>query len=101
MGVLRYHDEEFSFDDRLLAHIQVVVSTKLRRGENFFLTWAMPASSGSGRHALWVDNGVPIHITYSGSRAPSLNREWIEQLILASAGGAVHVNEDPPPTSVE
>ncbi|UYN83504.1 MAG: hypothetical protein KIT89_12610 [Microcella sp.] len=101
MGVLRYHNEDFSFDDRLLAHMQVVISTKLRRGENFFLTWALPADAGSGRHALWVDNGVPIHITYSGSRPPSLNREWIEHLILTSAGGAVHLNDDPPPTSVE
>ena len=38
MGTLRYEMEEFSFDDRVLAHVQIVISTKLRRGENFFLT---------------------------------------------------------------
>ncbi|MER3390709.1 MAG: hypothetical protein RJQ01_11855 [Microcella sp.] len=96
MGTLRYETEEFPFDDRVLAHVQIVISTKLRRGENFFLTWALPASAGSGRHALWIDNGVPIHLSYSGSRAPAINREWVESLILASATGGVHVSEEPP-----
>jgi hypothetical protein len=96
MGTLRYHNEDFSFDDRMLAHVQIVISTKLRRGENFFLTWSVPAGNGSGRHALWIDNGVPLHITYSGSRAPQINREWIEALILSSATGGVHLADDPP-----
>jgi len=96
MGTLRYEMEEFSFDDRVLAHVQIVISTKLRRGENFFLTWSLPSSAGSGRHALWIDNGVPIHISYSGSRAPVINREWVESLILSSATGGVHLSEEPP-----
>ena len=101
MGVLRYQEEQFAFDDRMLAHLQIVIGTKLRRGENFFLTWAVPAEAGAGRHSLWIDNGVPVHITYSGSRAPQINREWIEELILSSATGAVHLTDDPPVTSME
>ena len=101
MGLLRYHNEEFGFDDRMLAHVQIVISTKLRRGENFFLTWTLPASNGSGRHALWIDNGVPLHITYSGSRPPQINREWIEALILSSATGAVNLVDAPPIASVD
>lgn len=101
MGILRYHNEDFEFEDRMLAHIQIVISTKLRRGENFFLTWWVPARNGSGRHALWIDNGLPIHITFAGSKAPNINREWIEALILSSATGGVHLSDDPPMTSVE
>lgn len=99
VGVLRYDDEEFEFDDRLLAHLQIVVSTKLRRAENFFLTWPVPAGAGSGRHALWIDNGVPLHITFAGSRAPQINREWIESLILSSATGSIHLDDSPPVTT--
>ena len=57
---------------------------------------SLPSSAGSGRHALWIDNGVPIHISYSGSRAPVINREWVESLILSSATGGVHLSEEPP-----
>lgn len=101
MGILRYHVEDFDFEDRLLAHVQVIISTKLRRGEKFFLTWSVSSCYGSGRHALWIDNGVPIHITYSGSRPPSLNRQWIESLLLSSASGGVHLTEDPPASPLE
>jgi hypothetical protein len=28
-----------------------------------------------------VDNGVPLHIFYSGSKVPTLNKDWIEAMI--------------------
>ncbi len=87
MGTLHYGGEEFEFDDRVLAHLQVVISTKLRRSEDFFLTWLVPVDRGSGRHAVWIDNGVPIHFFYTGSRNVAINREWVEAMI-AGAGRA-------------
>lgn len=87
MGYLSYDREEFEFDDRVLMHLQIVISTKLRRNEDFFLTWALPVERGSGRHALWIDNGIPMHFFYSGSRQIAINRDWVEQLIV-SAGRA-------------
>ncbi|WP_394769995.1 hypothetical protein [Lacisediminihabitans sp.] len=87
MGILSYAGEEFDFDDRVLVHLQIVISTKLRRGEDFFLSWLQPVERGSGRHAIWIDNGVPLHIFYSGSKIPTIDRDWIESL-LASAGKA-------------
>jgi hypothetical protein len=40
MGRLTY-DSHFSvdFDDRTLAHLQLVIVAKLRRNEAFFLSW--------------------------------------------------------------
>lgn len=101
MGTLRYHNEEFTFEDRVLAHLQVVISTKLRRSENFFLAWNVPAGSGSGRHALWIDNAIPLHITFSGSRPPQLNREWIESLMVSSVTGGIRLSEEPQADSAE
>ena len=91
MGVLQYNDEEFDFDDRALFHLQVVISTKLRRGEDFMLSWTQPLERGSGRHAIWIDNGIPLHFYYNGSRSAAINHEWIEDLLLSStrAGGMV------------
>ncbi|HEV7183819.1 MAG: hypothetical protein ABI130_09625 [Leifsonia sp.] len=95
MGTLSYDGENFELDDRVLIHLQIVISTKLRRRENFFLSWPMPVERGSGRHAIWMDNGVPIHFYYSGSRAISINREWIESMIVSAgrAAGLVLTDE--------
>jgi hypothetical protein len=97
VGVLVYNSEEFDFDDRVLTHLQIVISTKLRRGEDFFLTWSVPAERGSGRHAIWIDNGVPLHFFYSGSRNVAINRDWVEALIV-SAGRAsgLQLTDEPP-----
>lgn len=99
MGTLRYDGQEIDFDDRVLTHLQIVISTKLRRGENFFLSWGQPVERGSGRHAIWIDNGVPIHFYYSGSRPATVNRDWVEALLL-SAGRTMglQVSLEPEPT---
>lgn len=87
MGVLVYDGNRFPFDDRLLAHLQVVIGLKLRRGESFFISWKVSAEHGSGRRSLWIDNGIPIHCEYDGSKAPSINRDWLDTF-ATSANGA-------------
>jgi len=102
MGFLHYDGEEFDFDDRVLLHLQIVISTKLRRHENFFITWALPMERGSGRRAIWVDNGVPIHFSYSGLRAASINRDWVEQMVNSSMNSSgLFVSPEPPPRRTE
>ncbi len=100
MGALYYDGVEFELDDRILTHLQIVISTKLRRGEDFFFSWHLPVERGSGRNAVWIDNGVPIRFFYSGSRNISVNREWIESMIVSAgrASGLV-LGEEPAQTS--
>ncbi|MEO7122077.1 MAG: hypothetical protein ABI400_02955 [Lacisediminihabitans sp.] len=96
MGALYYDGDEFELDDRLLTHLQIVISTKLRRGESFFLSWQVPLERGSGRNAIWIDNGVPIRFFYSGSRTVSVNRHWVESMIMsASRASGLTVEEEP------
>jgi hypothetical protein len=96
VGSLEYGGREFEFDDRTLTHLQIVFSTKLRRGENFFFSWVQPLERGSGRHAIWIDNGTAIHFSYGGSRLPAVNRDWIEAL-LASSGRTAGLQLVPEP----
>jgi hypothetical protein len=84
MGTLFYGTTPYPLDDRLLAHLQVIVSMKLRRGENFFITWRNPTSVGSGRQSLWIDNGLHLAFAYDGSKIPSVNREWIENMSMSA-----------------
>ena len=96
MGHLLYGPRPYELDDRLLAHLQVVVGMKLRRGEKFFLSWRNPADRGGGRQSIWIDNGVHLAFEYDGSSIPSINREWAETL-ANSAGtnfGLQVTNED-------
>jgi hypothetical protein len=85
VGILHYGSRNFEFDDRVLAHLQVIIGMKLRRSESFFVTWKNPVSTGSGRNSIWIDNGIPIFCEFDGNRSPAINREWIESL-AASAG---------------
>ena len=98
MGKLHYGNHAFEMDDRQLAHLQLIVGVKLRRGENFFMAWKAPASSGEGRRAVWIDNGVPIYFEYAGGREPKLNFAWAEKLADAAGkgGGLLIMAEDVP-----
>src|SRR5690606_32806471 len=72
------------FEDRLLAHLQIVMGAKLRRGESFHLMWKDDASIGDGRTTVWVHPGVTLVYKFYGSRKPKINRAWIEALMYAA-----------------
>src|ERR1700712_450109 len=82
MGRLIYDNTTaVEFDDRVLAHLQLVIGTKLRRGESFYLTWADDPSVGDGRNAIWLHPAVPLRLKYNGSRRPVINATWVHQLM--------------------
>ena len=85
MGKLRYGVGVYELDDRVLAHIQVVVGLKLRRGENFFLSWRNPQTDGAGRQSVWIDNGLHLAFEYTSGVIPPINREWAETLASSAA----------------
>lgn len=85
MGKLLYGQTiEVIFDDRVLAHLQLVIGLKLRRDESFFFSWRDEQSVGDGRSVIWLDPGIPLVFRYNGGRMPKINREWLEALTLSS-----------------
>ena len=84
MGHIQYGSESFEFADATLGHLQMVVSTKLRRGDRFFLSWPLPPYMGSGRHSIWIDNSVPIQFRYKTGPS-TLDMAWIEWALAAAA----------------
>jgi len=93
MGSLTYGSPgiDIPFDDRTLAHLQIVITAKLRRDESFVFTWVTPPEAGSGRNAIWLDPSSALFFRYGGSRPPAINREWMNQLASSSntPGGLV------------
>ncbi|KTR78855.1 ATP-dependent DNA ligase [Microbacterium oxydans] len=85
MGRFIYEgDVKTEIEDRALTHIQLVMTAKLRRGEPFGFSWKEDVSIGGGRTTVWVHGGSALVFKYSGSRQPSINREWIEALAFTA-----------------
>jgi hypothetical protein len=103
MGTLIYGgpETEITFGDRALAHLQIVITAKLRRREGFMFTWTSPAEQGGGRGSVWLDSSSTLMFRYRGSRTPAINRDWISILAASSnsSGGLVFTIE--PDANVE
>jgi hypothetical protein len=82
MGKLLYSSNamEIGFEDRALAHLQIVIGAKLRRGEKFFFTWQDNISVGSGRSSIWIEPSIPLYFKFSGTKPVAVNRAWIDAL---------------------
>lgn len=89
MGTLVYGHPGLvvSFDDRALMHLQIVITAKLRRGEGFLFSWTDSADGGTGRCSIWLDPSSTLYYRYYGSRVPSINRGWVESLMLSANSG--------------
>lgn len=97
MGTLTYDSKLVAnFDDRVLAHLQVVIWAKLRRGEQFAFTWVDAQRTG-GRTSVWVSPSISLSFDYYGSKMPALNAAWVEALTKSanSPGGLMVVPEPP------
>ena len=82
VGTLHYGHAglQTSIDDRSLAHLQAVISAKLRRHEGFIFTCETEAVHGAPRRAFWISAEVPLVFEYAGDEQTPLNREWLEIL---------------------
>ncbi|WP_424466353.1 ATP-dependent DNA ligase [Pseudoclavibacter helvolus] len=96
MGTFIYDNTPAEFDDRVLAHLEAVVSLKLRRGEAFLLSWRNEAVAGGGRDTVWMSANVPVLFNYRGERPRDLDRDVIERLLRManSPGGVVAPSPD-------
>ena len=102
MGSLTYGSITIEFDDRVLAHLQIVIVNKLRRRESFSMSWRDAAAVGDGRSAIWLDPSIPLYFKFDGSRVPSIDRDWLEALSdsASSSRGLIVLNEDGTETEV-
>lgn len=97
MGKLIYSDTvKVEIEDRALAHLHVVIGTKLRRGEPFYFSWRDDSSVGDGRTSVWLHQALPLVFKFYGSRRPALNPAWIDALAYtANSSGGLHLVPEP------
>jgi hypothetical protein len=82
-------------EDRALAHLKVVIATKLRRGESFTVSWRHAEEDPHGRSTVWLHPSIPLRFVFDHAESPELSRRWIEELANSanSSGGIVLVPE--------
>src|SRR3546814_1359043 len=63
VGTIFYGDSAtpIEIEDRALAHLKVVIATKLRRGESFTLSWTHPEGQEPGRSTVWLHPRSEAH----------------------------------------
>ena len=97
VGTLYYGDSgtPIGIEDRALAHLKIAITTKLRRGESFTLSWKHPDEQPRGRSTLWLHPSIPLRFVFDEPEAPELSRSWIEDLMRSanSTGGILLVPE--------
>lgn len=69
----------------LLAHVKVVVATKLRRNESFMMSWRH--ADGTGRSSVWLQPSIPLRFDFDTPDEPR-----IDHVLLASMATAANSN---------
>lgn len=97
MGMIYYGGvaEPISVEDRALAHLKVVIATKLRRNESFTLSWTHPEGDRPGRSTIWLHPSIPLRFVFDTPEPPELSAEWITAMANSanSSGGITLVPE--------
>ncbi len=97
MGTIYYGGSAMPIhiEDRALAHLKVVIATKLRRGESFTLSWQHPADQPAGRSTVWLHPSIPLRFVFDAPEPPELRREWLRELAdSANASGGLALSAE-------
>ncbi|WP_295789800.1 hypothetical protein [uncultured Microbacterium sp.] len=72
--------EPITIDDRMLAHVKVVVATKLRRGESFTLSWVHGAGEPVGRSTIWLQPSIPLRFVFDSEQPEALDQNVLKRM---------------------
>lgn len=96
MGLIYYGGtpEPIQIEDLALAHLKVVIATKLRRNESFTLSWKH--RDGRGRSTIWLHPSIPLRFVFEEPEPPQLRSEWITMMANSAntSGGIALLSED-------
>jgi len=96
MGRLEYNSARpaIEVDDETLAHVKIVIGTKLRRQESFMMTWLPDAKSNAGRLTIWMHPSIPLIMAFDASTMPAIDPKRIERMMeLLNARGELVLDQ--------
>jgi len=86
MGRIRYDgfDQPFEVEDTELAHLRMVIVTKLRQNERFLLRL-------QGQGELWMTPTAELRFEFDAPEGSQLDADRLAELRREAAGGAILV----------
>jgi hypothetical protein len=81
MGNLFYGNvpEPIVVPDDLLAHLRVVTTTKLRRGESFTVNWH--ETDAPGRSTIWIQPAIPLRFVFDSSEPEQIDPAVLRTMV--------------------
>ena len=104
MGTFYYGDARYpiKLEDRTLAHLKIVILTKLRRNECFAFSWAKKSIDGSGHGTVWIHPALAFHFEFLGSKEIPINLAWLESMSeCANRALGLSIGDEPRPPAAE
>jgi hypothetical protein len=82
VGILYYGSTEHAveIEDVTLAHLKVVIATKLRRNESFTLSWQHDDDQPRGRTTIWLHPSIELRFEFDEPHPPELDPARIQQI---------------------
>ncbi|GLK15695.1 hypothetical protein [Herbiconiux flava] len=96
MGTLIYGgDFEIEIDDRMLAHLKIVIIGKLRRAESCALSWTVAKAQGSGRETIWINPSTALRFRFDTADRHPINPEWVAAIAETANRGDIQLVSEP------
>lgn len=95
MGRLHYGGgtEPIELPDHTLAHLRVLVTTKLRRSESFAVAWRHGEGDSAGRSSIWLHCSIPLRFDFDSAEPVQIDRDLLAMLSQkAMATGTVDLD---------
>jgi hypothetical protein len=85
MGTLFYGSQRtpIPVGDRLLAHLSIITTTKMRRREGLVLSWK--ADSGPGSNIVWIPAEAELHFVFDAEPTTDIDRALLDALVVESS----------------
>lgn len=82
MGTLEYNSSHpaIDIDDVTLAHLKIVIGTKLRRQESFMMTWTT-GGKGPARLSAWIHPSIPLLIAFDDAKHAPIDAERVTKMM--------------------
>lgn len=97
MGRLRYDStlEPIIVDDVTLAHLKIVVATKLRRHESFMMSWQPVGEFADARLTAWIHPSIPLVMAFDQSESPPIDASRVARMMQSlNAHGELRIEAE-------